>query len=960
MLRTSARLLRLGSLLVGLMAALPSPSQADAQTGEAEWYDGRWPQEHHALAPHPKAIFGRLDNGFRYVIFPNGKPAGRTRLSLNMQVGSLMEEQPERGIAHYLEHMAFNGSRHFPAGSLIPFLQEHAMQFGADANAHTAFTETVFDLDLTAKSGADLDSGLLFLRDIADGLSLDQHEVDRERGVILSEKSARSSDRSRLSRKSVEAMFAGTKFANDIIGIDETINAIDAPALRRFYTTWYRPDRMVLIAVGDLDPAILQSRIAAQFSGIAPRKDAAPTGWWGDVHHQGVSARHEKTATEGFSVSVTALHSRQRRPDSLAEQRRQIADMLGREIFQRRLQAKTAVTAPFVGARYAGSRQIFNLFPSASLSASCETSKAIACLTALGQELESALAYGFTDEELATARGFLRTRFEATLKDSADRQNKEISTAIIAAINADEVFQSEEQAREFVLPTLERIDRAEVERSFRAAWDSGNRLIASSGDVDLGADPSTLLIKAWQDGEKQAAPYQGVAAQGRFPYLAEPEKPLDAAPAIERRLAGSELTERRIELSNGLTLRLLPTPFDKGQFSLTLLYGRGLDSLSARDHLTALVSAQVLRDSGLGKLDREAQRQAFGGKPIRVGEGYRDDAFTISASGDRDQQDLLLTALWTQFSDPQPRDEARQRVLSSLRIGRNDRLNTLDNATKTAVEHVLFGDARRSTQLDDDAAASVSLDDMRRLLADIRQQGPRTLIAVGDFDPDALAGRAALLFASVPPAQALDAPARPAPRFPAGQTSRSEVPGVTGKANLVLAWRADNPDENDQRPLAARRLLAEVLNDRLREKVREEMGASYSPTARYRSDATLGGYGFYLMTITTDRAHLDQVRAAAKAVANTLAAAALPPGTAEKARATALSGGDAARQQNRYWLRLIEQECLRGKPVSDWSAAQTAALRAATDDDLEAAAKALADAPAEIIVEETPTKVTAQ
>lgn len=951
---TPARRLGLGSLILGLVTVLTMPAQAE----EASWLDGRWPQEHHALPAHPKAIFGRLDNGFRYVIFPNDKPAGRTRLSLDVQVGSLMEDQAELGVAHYLEHMAFNGSRHFAPGTLIPFLQQHGMQFGADANAHTAFTETVFDLDLAAKSGADLDTGLLFLRDIADGLLLDPTEVDRERGVILSEKSARSSERSRLSRKTIEAMFAGTKFANEIIGSEDTINALDAAALRRFYQTWYRPDRMILVAVGDSDPALLRARIEAQFADIAPRQDSVSTPWWGDVHHQGVSARYEKTATDGFSVSVTALHPRQWRPDSLAEQRRQIADMLAREIFQRRLQAKTAATAQFVQASYAGSRQAFDLFPSTSLSATCDKAKALACLTALSQELATALSYGFTDEEVTAARGFVKTRLQAALSDNAQRQNKDIAAAIIAALNSDEVFQSEEQSRAFAIPTLEQIDKAEIEQTFRAAWDSGNRLIAASGSADLGADPSARLTAAWKAGETVTAPYQGVAAQGHFPYLPEPTKPLSIVQVSHHPLAGSELSEQRVELANGLTLRLLPTSFDKGQLSLTLLYGRGLASLSDQDHRTALVSAQVLRDSGLGKLDREAQRQAFGGKPIRVGEGFRDDVFTISAAGNRDQQDLLLTALWTQFQDPHPRDDAYQRALSGLRISRNERLNTLDGVSQTAVERALFGSVRRSTQLDEDAARSVSLPEMERLLADLRQQGPRTLIAVGDFDPDTLTARAALLFASVPPAVDQSPPARPDPRFPTGQTLRTEVPGLTGKVNLVLAWRADSPDQSDQRSLAARRLLAEVLDNRLREKVREEMGASYSPTARYRHDPTLDGYGFYLMSITTDRAHLEQVRAAAKAVARDLAAP-LPPGTVETVRATALSASQAARQQNRYWQRLLEQESLRGQPVSDWSALQTAALRDVTDSDLEAAARALAEAPAEIIVEEIPTKVSA-
>lgn len=954
----SANIARL-AWLGGMLASLAGTPLASTRAAEAEWYDGRWPHERHGLPPHPDAVFGRLENGFRYVILRNDKPAGRVHLALDVQVGSLMEAEDERGIAHYLEHMAFNGSRHFPPGALIPFLQNHGMRFGGDANAHTSAAETVYELDLARTTPDDLATGLLILRDIAGDLSLEPQEVGKERGVILAEKSARDTEKSRLAQLRRELMFAGTKFVGETIGVEETIGTVDSGRLRRFYDSWYRPERMILVAVGNVDTTTLRAFIEARFSDLSGRGAAPVVDAWGDVRHQGVTARHEKTATAGLAVSVTALHPRQRRLDSVAEQRRQLAGMIARETFQRRLETARNRTSVFVGAKY-GTAQAFDLFPTASISATCTGGQETACLSTLAQELNSALSFGFSDEEFAAARAFVRTRIEAQFAQSAHRQSKEIAQEIVSTLNSDQVFQSEAQARATVMPMLEQMDKAEVQAVFRADWDSGNRIIWSSGDADLGAVPEAALVHAWEASGSRQERHQPTTAKSRFPYLPEPAKAMAVVNESSRTLPGGDLTERRVELANGLTLRLLPTPFDRGRVSLNLLFGPGLDSLSDRDHAIALTTARVLRGSGVGGLDREASRHTFAARQIKVEEGYSDDSFSIAAEGATGDLELLLTALWTQFSDPQPREDEYRRLLESLKIGRNDRLNTLDGAAPGALQRFLFGGTKRSVELDEATATSVTLAEMTEFLARSRRAGPRTLVAVGDFDPDAVAARAALLFASASPAVTVSATERPRPVFPAGQSQREEVEGGTGEAVVVLAWRLDTEDEADQRRLAARRLLATVLNDRMRDRVREEMGASYSPSVRYRYDPTSGGYGFYAATIKTDRAFVEPVKTAAVEVARTLAAAPLPPGTADRVRSTAITAAETQRQRNRYWQHVLEQEVLRGEPFAEWNARQIDALRAVSDADLEAAAAALAARPAEIVVAEKPAKVTAR
>lgn len=205
----------LASAAHGAALRLPAPSP-----GNVDWLDGRFAHERSGLAPDPSISFGRLDNGFRYAVIPNAKPEGRISLQLVVQAGAFMETEKQRGYAHFVEHMAFNGSRSFPPGTLIPFFQKHGMSPGGDANAHTDVAETVYKLDLTTIDTGDIRQALGVLRDFADGITFNQKEVEQERAVILAEKTEDESESLRDRRRYRAAVFPDSRFTNIPIGGD--------------------------------------------------------------------------------------------------------------------------------------------------------------------------------------------------------------------------------------------------------------------------------------------------------------------------------------------------------------------------------------------------------------------------------------------------------------------------------------------------------------------------------------------------------------------------------------------------------------------------------------------------------------------------------------------------------------------------------------------------------------------
>ncbi|HZL99383.1 MAG TPA: pitrilysin family protein, partial [Planctomycetota bacterium] len=228
-----------------------------------------WEHASSDLEANPRIRFGALDNGLRYAWMVNGEPKQRCYLRLHVNAGSLAEEDDEQGLAHVLEHMAFNGSEHFPPGTLVEWFQKHGMAFGADTNASTGFSETIYKLDLPRSDEETLREGLTMLSDVAHGLLLLPEEVADELGVIDGEERERDSAGFRAAIAELKDQFAGSRVAARVpIGVKEVRAKFTAESERAFYEKWYRPEHMTLVIVGDLgalDPAPL---IEEFFAGI--------------------------------------------------------------------------------------------------------------------------------------------------------------------------------------------------------------------------------------------------------------------------------------------------------------------------------------------------------------------------------------------------------------------------------------------------------------------------------------------------------------------------------------------------------------------------------------------------------------------------------------------------------------------------------------------------------------------
>src|SRR5688572_14391512 len=265
-----------------------------------------FPHQTSDLPVDPAIQWGKLDNGLKYALLKNAEPKGRVSARLVIRVGSVYETENQRGIAHFLEHMAFNGSTHFPAADVIEFFQRLGMNFGGDTNASTGFDRTIYQLELPDTKPETLRESLTYFADVAGGLLLDPKEIEKERGIILSEKRARDSVGLRTAVAEMEFLVPNTVFPQRLpIGTEEVIRAADQARFREFYDAWYRPERMCLVLVGDLESKDVEPLIREILGPLAARGPSLPEPSLGSVTAPRTVEGRLHTEMEAGSTNVS-------------------------------------------------------------------------------------------------------------------------------------------------------------------------------------------------------------------------------------------------------------------------------------------------------------------------------------------------------------------------------------------------------------------------------------------------------------------------------------------------------------------------------------------------------------------------------------------------------------------------------------------------------------------------------
>ncbi len=414
---------RVSPIVLGVLCALPglSSTRAHAQP----------------LPSNEKLTTGQLDNGLKYIILPHDVPKGRVEMYVHMDTGSLNETDKQRGIAHYTEHMAFNGSQNFPPGSVVPFFQSIGLQFGRDQNAFTNMHETSFQLSLPGNDPEIIGKGFSFFSDVVGRLSLIPKEIDDERGIIQQERVRSLSGNQRTGFYVLEHIAPGSLYGERFtIGTEETINGVHEQDFKDYYGKWYMASNATLIVVGDVKPEDVIPVIKAKF-GDLPKK---PKPTRQDV---GIKVQDKPYAIVASDAEITNGEIEFSRIDlprgpatTVPQMRTNLVEALAEQCFNTRMRDKVSRGGTSFQSLSASMREDSNVLRESNLSARCEPGKWQQCLADAAMELQRARKFGFTAHEVDTAKKPMMTGAEQAVKTEATTPSKGLIGRINAAVGS--------------------------------------------------------------------------------------------------------------------------------------------------------------------------------------------------------------------------------------------------------------------------------------------------------------------------------------------------------------------------------------------------------------------------------------------------------------------------------------------------------------------------------------------
>ena len=605
-----------------------------------------WPQDKSDLIPDSSLIFGTLPNGLRYVLKQNSEPQHRVALYLDVQTGSLNEQENQRGLAHFLEHMLFNGSTHYPPGTLIEYFQSLGMGFGGDTNAHTGYDETVYNLFLPTNDSKAFTDGFQVLGDYARGALLLEQEVNRERGVILAEKRTRDSASARVSKKQLQFDFAGTQVAKrDPIGLESVIKAADSRLLRSYYDKWYRPGNMVVVVVGDFQPQVVEPLLKKAFGEL--KGAGTPPGTcpqYGRVVEQGTDVLVYPEKDLGYTgLALTTVFNREPVPDTLAQEQEQLHRYLALILLSNRL--KQVEQQP--GSPLAQSDALGGIFLGRYGYASV-TGRAVSGhwkegLDALQTTLRQALAKGFTAEELQRGKRILHATLEQAVQTAATRDSRELAGEIIRKLNDNEVILSPEQEMHLYGPMVDALTLDDVHQGLRQLWGHPRRLVEVTGrmpDALLGKGAEASVRAAYTENAHAPLPAWVEAKKAPFPYLQVAEVP----GKIVAQQSYPNIGVETYELAGNVRLNIKRTNFQANEVLISVQLGQGKQSEPQPG--MGMLSQAVVNESGLGKLTNEQLQAALDGTNVSLSFKVGPESFSFAGKSLSKEFPTLLNLLY--------------------------------------------------------------------------------------------------------------------------------------------------------------------------------------------------------------------------------------------------------------------------------------------------------------------------
>ena len=772
----------------------------------------------------PAVRTGRLANGLTYFVRKNARPEKRVELWLTVNAGSVLEDEDQRGLAHFVEHMAFRGTKNFPNLEVINFMERIGMKFGPDVNAYTNFDETVYMLKVPTDDAVVVKKALAILADWAENVSFDGPTIDKERGVVVEEWRLGRGAEARMRDRQFPVLLKGSRYAERLpIGKKEVLETAPYEALHRFYRDWYRPDLMAVITVGDLDPAAMEASIRSQFASLKnpenPRPRVSPP-----VPGHDETLISVATDPEATSTRVAVYTKIPKRPQAtVGDYRRDLVESLYHSMLNDRLaELRRRPDPPFLSA-YSGSSSMVRTRDVVFQSARVDQNGLARGLDTLLVELARVDKHGFQATELERAKRemlrYAESAYAEREKEESSDYAEELSGFFLSGEPMPGVEVSLELDRRF-LPTITLDEVNRVPREWSA---EKSRVVLVNGPAKVAASLPTeakLLETLRASMQRTVDPW--VDHVKNAPLV--PEPPAPATVTAETLI--SELGVTRWVLSNGLTVLLKPTDFKDDQILISGFARGGSSLLPDEGYISASFAGQVLSEGGLGSFDRIELGKALSGKIAQVsgGVGGLEEDIRGSASP-RDVETMFQLAYLT-FTAPRADEQAfaawKTRTKASLenRLARPEAV--FDDKMQVTLSRGHFRRRPTTPALLDEIDLKKAEAVWRDRFADASQF---TFVLVGAFKVDEIRPLVLRWLGGLPSRGRKETWKDVGVRLPKGEIAVDVKKGLEPKSLVRLVFTGEAPYSRETQHFVD--ALGSALSIRLREVLREDLGGVY-------------------------------------------------------------------------------------------------------------------------------------
>ena len=783
------------------------------------------------LPMNPAVKVGKLKNGLTYYIHKNVEPAKRAQLRLVIKAGSILENENQRGLAHFMEHMNFNGTKNFPKNELLNFLEKSGIQFGADINAYTSFDETVYMLPVPTDTLAKLEKFMTVLSDWAAFALLDPTEIDKERGVILEEARTRKGAQSRINEKLLPVIFNGSKYASRLpIGLDTIIKTAPYEEFRKFYKNWYRPDLQAVVAVGDFDVAQMEALIIKHFGKIKKAKKPLERTKFGVPLKGGTEAIIITDTEQPNNVVQVYYLKPEKKTNTAADKRSDIVESLFNTMISNRLQELLQkANPPFLFGRSGYSSYLADL-DALNVVAVAKGADVETALKAVLEENERAVRFGFTDSELGRAKQNMKTRLEKQVleKNKTDSENY-IDEYVNSFLN-DEPSTSEDYDLMFSNQFLEGITVAEVNALVKQLITKENRVLALIGsEKDKDKLPTVAQLKTWLDNTSTA----NLTAYVDEKVAGSLVEKMPVASKIKSETKIAELGVTEIVFENGIKVNLKPTDYKNDEIVFTGKSYGGSSLYEDADFDNASFASRAAGLSGNGALKSTQLKKFMTGKVANVNATIGESTESINGSSSVKDIETALQMVYNKFTnniiDPDAVKGALANQVSSL--SGLEKTPVPDKTFFDTIQTVMGGYAYRSKPMTSERMQKIDIDKAFGIFKDrFKDASDFEFTFVGNFDVDKLKPLLATYIGGLPTNGLKETFKDRKIDMPKGKVNKLVKAGKENKATALIVLQGDYK-ASDKEDVQIE-LLGEILNIKLTERLREQEGGVYSPNVQ--------------------------------------------------------------------------------------------------------------------------------